>query len=594
MKIINNKYTVTFLLILLLGFLHIIPVYILLPLLFVGILYVLFFKFKFRFFNIKNTIGNIKPLSKNGYVILLCLYTCLAILSFFPLSYVPAFQESLILDDKFMSLILIIIFGIYIITLQLKQQIKNGYIGLCILSLGLFFSFLFLNIVSGVKLGGLVNLTLFGFLTILISLLSVLVFYIPKFQLNDIDNSNSNKVSLDILKKNHILSIFCLIYVLYYVALFIYLSDNVLEINLLFLLIMLYLSIKRMSLISYFKFLLNNRLLIPLLLIVLIMYPLFQDINQQYNLNILVNTMIFAITAMGLNIVVGYAGLLDIGYIAFLGIGSYVAAIFSSSSYSPIHIHLPIIAVSILAILCAMIFSLIIGFPTLILRGDYLAIVTLGFGEIFRIVVNNLDNNSGFNLTNGPNGISGLTNLKLFDIFNLSKNYTIDLSFIKLHITQLGNYYLLILLMLLIVIFVVYRFSKSKLARALFAVNYDEDIALSLGINTFRLKLFTFIFGASLAGFIGVMNAYVKTSVTPDQFQFMDSINLLAAVILGGSGTVMGPILGSSLLIMLPEKLRFLHDWRLFFFGLILIIIMQSNSEGLIKNIRILTRGSKS
>jgi branched-chain amino acid transport system permease protein len=237
-----------------------------------------------------------------------------------------------------------------------------------------------------------------------------------------------------------------------------------------------------------------------------------------------------------------------------------------------------------LAGLLAACWGIILGFPVLRLRGDYLAIVTLGFGEIFQIVMNNLDGQSGPDLTNGPNGIPSIPDLTVGG-FNFADPHT----FAGITIDRFGNYYLLLLIVIAIVVFVFNRVNNSRIGRAWVAIREDETAAAAMGINGFRLKLLAFALGASLAGLAGVIQAHVTSVVSPDQYQFTgtappNSAFLLAAVVLGGMGTITGPLLGAALLYVIPEKLQFFSNKELLLFGLALILMMRFRPEGLVPN----------
>ncbi|GAQ67361.1 branched-chain amino acid ABC transporter permease [Streptomyces scabiei] len=313
-------------------------------------------------------------------------------------------------------------------------------------------------------------------------------------------------------------------------------------------------------------------------------FPFTQSDDQYATIGVYI--LIFATVALGLNIVVGLAGLLDLGYVAFLGVGAYTAAMVSGSPSSPFDIHLPFWASAILGAAVAMIFGVIIGAPTLRLRGDYLAIVTLGFGEIFRITVLNMDGTSGPDITNGSNGISSIPNLNILG-FDFGQEHT----FLGFTIARFANYFLLMLLITLVVVVVFRRSSDSRIGRAWIAIREDETAALAMGINGFRVKLIAFALGAALAGLAGTVQAHVTYTVTPEQYQFAavvppNSAFLLAAVVLGGMGTISGPLVGAALLYLIPSKLQFLDDYQLFAFGLALVLLMRFRPEGLIPNRR--------
>ncbi|CAM5401671.1 branched-chain amino acid ABC transporter permease [Streptomyces avidinii] len=313
-------------------------------------------------------------------------------------------------------------------------------------------------------------------------------------------------------------------------------------------------------------------------------FPFTQTDDQYATLG--VNILIFATVALGLNIVVGLTGLLDLGYVAFLGVGAYTAALVSGSPNSPFGVHLPFWAALLVGAAASMIFGVLIGAPTLRLRGDYLAIVTLGFGEIFRISMNNLDGVSGPDITNGPNGIANIPNVDLFG-FDFGATHTIA----GFTIGRFANYFFLMLLITLIVVMVFRRSAESRIGRAWVAIREDETAAEAMGINGFRVKLIAFALGATLAGLAGAVQAHVNYTVTPDQYVFANAVPpnsafLLAAVVLGGMGTISGPLVGGSLLFLLPNKLQSLGEYQLLTFGIALIILMRLRPEGLIPNRR--------
>ncbi|WP_405815672.1 branched-chain amino acid ABC transporter permease [Streptomyces sp. NBC_01390] len=309
--------------------------------------------------------------------------------------------------------------------------------------------------------------------------------------------------------------------------------------------------------------------------------------NDEHNSNLGVNILVVATVALGLNIVVGLTGLLDLGYVAFLGVGAYAAALVSGSEFSRFSgVQFPFWAAMLTGMLASLVFGVLIGAPTLRLRGDYLAIVTLGFGEIFRITVNNLDGTSGPNITNGPNGISMIPDLEIFG-FNFGTAHDIG----SITIGRFANYFLLMLIITAIVVVVFTRAADSRIGRSWIAIREDETAATAMGINGFRVKLIAFALGASLAGLAGTVSAHVGYSVNPAPYQFAGSVPpnsafLLAAVVLGGMGTVNGPILGATLLYLLPEKLGFLKEYQLFAFGIALVVLMRFRPEGIIANRR--------
>ncbi|RYJ26965.1 branched-chain amino acid transport system permease protein LivM [Streptomyces sp. L-9-10] len=313
-------------------------------------------------------------------------------------------------------------------------------------------------------------------------------------------------------------------------------------------------------------------------------FPFTQN-TDQFTL-IAVNILIFATVALGLNIVVGLAGLLDLGYVAFLGVGAYTAALVSGTTASVFDVHFPFWAAVLTGAVVSLIFGVVIGAPTLRLRGDYLAIVTLGFGEIFRIAVGNLDGVSGPRITNGPNGVPNIPDLNFFG-YNFGESHTV----LGFELGSYANYYLLMLLAMILVVIVFSRAGNSRIGRAWVAIREDETAATAMGINGFRVKLIAFALGATLAGLAGTVQAHVQHTVVPEMYVFAgpvppNSAFLLAAVILGGMGTISGPLIGASLLYLIPAKLQFLQDYQLLGFGIALILLMRFRPEGLIANRR--------
>ncbi len=324
----------------------------------------------------------------------------------------------------------------------------------------------------------------------------------------------------------------------------------------------------------------HRKVLILAAFVVAFLFPFTQN-GSDANMSIATQILIFAATAMGLNMVVGLAGLLDLGYVAFLGAGAFTAAVLSRSAFSTVNFHPPFIVVVLISGCVAATLGLLIGSPTLRVSGDYLAIVTLAFGEIFRITMNNLDGNDGPNLTNGSNGIPAIPDLSILG-FDFGKPHVV----FGITLGRFSNYFFLLLFLLALVILVFVRLNASRIGRGWVAIREDERAAEAMGVNVFGLKLFAFAGGAFLAGVAGSVKAHVDVSVTPDQYVFLTSAFLLAAIVLGGMGTVLGVLVGSVLLNLLPEKLRFFADYRLLLFGLLLIIMMRFRPEGLVANQR--------
>ena len=286
---------------------------------------------------------------------------------------------------------------------------------------------------------------------------------------------------------------------------------------------------------------------------------LFGIAGGNYWVRILDFALLYVILALGLNIVVGFAGLLDLGFIAFYAVGAYVTALLSSphlvmqfesiAQIFPQGMHISVWLIVPLAAAIAALFGCLLGAPTLKLRGDYLAIVTLGFGEIIRIFMNNLDR--PINLTNGPKGIRAIDSITVFGI-DLSKK--LDLGFFQIEAVYL-SYYLFAFLAFLVVI-VSLRLKTSRIGRAWVAIREDEIAAKAMGIHTRNVKLLAFAMGASFGGVAGSMFAAFQGFVSPESFVLWESIVILAMVVLGGMGHIPGVILGGLLLAGFPELLR--------------------------------------
>ena len=271
--------------------------------------------------------------------------------------------------------------------------------------------------------------------------------------------------------------------------------------------------------------------------------------------------LLYVMLALGLNIVVGFAGLLDLGYIAFYAVGAYMVALLSSSHLSdnfaffqqhfPDGLHIPLLVIIPLGAGLAAIAGIMLGTPILKLRGDYLALVTLGFGEIIRIFMNNLGKNE-FNLTNGPRGINRIDPVSVFG-YPLDRTLTIG----GVQLTKEFLYYYLFLVLAAITIFVCYRLQYSRLGRAWMALREDDIAAKAMGINVRNVKLLAFALGATFGGVAGGMFAAFQGFISPESFSFMESIVILTMVVLGGMGHIPGVVLGALVLYFLPEFLRF-------------------------------------
>jgi len=265
----------------------------------------------------------------------------------------------------------------------------------------------------------------------------------------------------------------------------------------------------------------------------------------------------FIMMALGLNIVVGKSGLLDLGYVAFFAIGAYSQGILSTLYGWNTWEVMPF------GIGFAMIAGVILGLPALRLRGDYLAIITLGFGEIVRIVAINLS------VTGGPNGIPGIPNPP-------------SVAGLHFDLMHPETYFWLVFAMILLVIWMVRRFTIRRPGRAWEAIRQDEDVAALMGVNTLVYKLWSFVIGAAVGGAAGVLYASKVMVISPDMFKFDVSILILACVVFGGIGNIWGVALGAAILAYLPERIRFISDARQLVFGLVLIIMMNMRPDGLL------------
>ncbi len=288
--------------------------------------------------------------------------------------------------------------------------------------------------------------------------------------------------------------------------------------------------------------------------------------------------LIYVMLGLGLNIVVGLAGLLDLGYVAFYAVGAYSYALLSAYFGLSFWLALPIGG------LLAALFGILLGFPVLRLRGDYLAIVTLGFGEIIRILLNNATT-----LTGGPNGIGNIAKPTFFgmefnrqlsdpdntlfhEVFGIAYNGTHKVIFL----------YILALILVLITLFVIRRLMRMPVGRAWEALREDEIACRSLGLNRTAIKLSAFTLGASFAGFAGCFFAARQGFISPESFTFIESVIILVIVVLGGMGSQLGVILAAIVMILLPELAREFEEYRMLLFGLMMVLMMIWRPEGLV------------
>jgi branched-chain amino acid transport system permease protein len=272
--------------------------------------------------------------------------------------------------------------------------------------------------------------------------------------------------------------------------------------------------------------------------------------------------LIYVMLGLGLNIVVGLAGLLDLGYVAFYAVGAYSYALLNYHFGLGFWVILPVGA------LLGAIFGILLGFPVLRLQGDYLAIVTLGFGEIIRLI---LENWNTFSF--GPSGIANIPRPGFFGV--------------KMSLDEATVYlYFLMIALCLFTIFVVNRLQHSRIGRAWIALRDDEIACQAMGIDKTRTKLTAFALGAMWAGMVGVIFAAKTTFINPASFTFMESAMILSIVVLGGMGSIAGVIIGAFLLILTPEYLRAFSAYRMLVFGATMVLMMLFRPEGIVTNIR--------
>ncbi|MGH2700860.1 MAG: branched-chain amino acid ABC transporter permease [Actinomycetota bacterium] len=300
--------------------------------------------------------------------------------------------------------------------------------------------------------------------------------------------------------------------------------------------------------------------------------------------SVLARVALFSLFALGLNVVVGFAGLLDLGYVAFWAIGAYTAGILTGAhAFTQARIEKGLDAgpeptwemwmwlILLVALVVAVIAGIILGSPTLRLRGDYLAIVTLGFGEIVRIVANNLDS-----VTGGPRGIRNIPHPEIH-IGNVDIVWGTLLDV---------KYYWLLLALVVLWIIAIRLLDDSRIGRAWVAIREDEVAAASMGVPVVRMKLAAFAIGACTAGVGGVVYAEQVSFINPPTFNIIQSILILTMVVIGGMGSIPGAILGAALVVLLPEVFRGFEDYRFFVFGFAIVIVMIFRPQGLLPSKR--------
>ncbi len=300
----------------------------------------------------------------------------------------------------------------------------------------------------------------------------------------------------------------------------------------------------------------------PLLVVVAVAAILMPFVSEMYQVTIWVFALIYVVLGLGLNITVGLAGLLDLGYVAFFGIGAYTYAILNTRFDLDFWLCLPIGG------LVGALLGVILGFPILRLRGDYLAIVTLGFGSIAKIVYENWEG-----VFNGAKGIGKIARPGLFGIdMNISAATTFT--------------YYLMLLMVLFTIFITNRLKDSRIGRAWMALREDEIACVAMGVDMARTKLSAYALGAFWAGLVGVIFASQTTYINPASFDFMLSAIVLSMVVFGGMGSIVGVVVAALVLSLLPEYLRAVEDYRMLVFGAAMVLMMIFRPQGLISNMR--------
>lgn len=306
----------------------------------------------------------------------------------------------------------------------------------------------------------------------------------------------------------------------------------------------------------------DPKLFRPILVVIAlatIAFPLLVDI---YQTNIMVLALIFVVLGLGLNVTVGLAGLLDLGYVAFFAVGAYTYGVLNSFWGIGFWTSLPIGG------LMGALFGIALGFPILRLRGDYLAIVTLGFGSIAKIVIENWEE-----VFNGAKGIAGIPRPGFFSV---------DMS-----ITAATTYtYYLMILMVVFAIFITNRLKDSRIGRAWMALREDEIACVAMGVDMAKTKLGAYAFGAFWAGLVGVIFAARNTYINPNSFTFMESALVLSIVVMGGMGSIIGVIIAALVLVLMPEYLRAFAEYRMLMFGAVMVLMMIFRPEGLIANVR--------
>lgn len=277
-----------------------------------------------------------------------------------------------------------------------------------------------------------------------------------------------------------------------------------------------------------------------------------------YYVRVVNGLLIYILLGIGLNIVIGYAGLLDLGFVAFYAVGAYTYGLLASPQFD---LHLPFLLIVVIAAFLGMLTGILLGVPVLKLRGDYLAIVTLGFGEIIRILLNNV----GW-LTGGPQGIARLDKASIFGI----------------EVARPVEIYWLLLVTVILVATVVWRMERSILGKAWAAIREDQDAARGIGINTTNAKLAAFATSAMIGSIAGVIFAASQRFVSPESFTLQESVLIVLMIVIGGIGNILGIVAGAAILILLPEVLREFAEWRILFLGILMIVLIIIRPGGIV------------
>jgi branched-chain amino acid transport system permease protein len=303
----------------------------------------------------------------------------------------------------------------------------------------------------------------------------------------------------------------------------------------------------------------RTRRIIPLLVFALAVALLVATpFLPNYHIRVINGLLIYILLGIGLNIVIGYAGLLDLGFVAFYAVGAYTYALLASPQFD---LHLPFLLILLIAAFLGMLTGILLGIPVLKLRGDYLAIVTLGFGEIIRIMMNNVDW-----LTGGPQGIARLDKASVFGI----------------EFARPVEIYFLLLVIVFTVAVLVWRMEQSILGKAWAAIREDQDAARGIGINTTNAKLAAFATSASIGSIAGVIFAASQRFVSPESFTLQESVLIVLMIVIGGIGNILGIVAGAAILILLPEVLREFAEWRILFLGLLMIVLIIIRPAGIV------------